>query len=163
MTRIWNYLFYSTWKTQIDFGRKFIQEPFFFLMFKLFPSLRKNERKGLKEFNKLFNNKDSGANLGFAFAYMNFSTMIVYFCVSIYLGKILDIVIVRSTVSYYFFGVILVSYLTNQLLIYRGDTYKKYFNEFEKVSNKSQFYFSAVLFHVVVFTFGILKIFFGWF
>lgn len=159
MIRIWNYFFYSTWKTQTILGKKLFQETIFLVMLKLFPFLKKNEKKGLKEYNKVMNSKEYGLNLGFAFSFMFLTTMVLYTSVCLILVKMLNVE-VEDKMVYYFLAVIALSYLTNELLIYKSDTYKKYFEEFEKVNNKSLIYLSAVLFHLAIIGFGILSIHF---
>ncbi|MFA6924924.1 MAG: hypothetical protein WC223_11815 [Bacteroidales bacterium] len=157
MERIWNYFFYSTWKLQILLGDLLFQKPIYFIILNIFPFLRKNEAKGLKEYKKVMNNKDYGFNIGFAFGFMFLTTMVIYSSICLYIVKLLNIE-VGDTIYYYFIVVVALSYLTNYLLLYRSDAYKKYFDEFDKVNNKSLIYLSAVLFHLGIIGFGILSI-----
>lgn len=159
MEKIWNYFFYSTWYVQLNLGETLIRKPIYFIMLNLFPSLRKNLHKGQKDYNRVMNNKDFGFNIGFAFGFMFLTTMIIYTSICLFLVKLLDIE-VEDTIYYYFFAVVTLSYLTNELLIYRKDIYKKYFDEFEKLNTKSLIYISAILFHLGVIGFGILSIHF---
>lgn len=159
MEKIWNYFFYSTWYVQLNLGESLIRKPIYFIMLNLFPSLRKNLHKGQKDYNRVMNNKDFGFNIGFAFGFMFLTTMIIYTSICLFLVKLLDIE-VEDTIYYYFFAVVALSYLTNYLLLYRSDTYKKHFDEFEKNNNKSRIFLSAVLFHLAIIGFGILSIYF---
>lgn len=105
------------------------------------------------------NNKDFGFNIGFAFGFMFLTTMVIYTSICLFLVKLLNID-VEDTIYYYFFAVVALSYLTNYFFLYRADTYKKHFEEFEKIKNKSRIYLSAVLFHLAIIGFGILSIHF---
>lgn len=158
MRRIWNYFFYSTWKFQISFGEAIIEKPLIYL-FNLVPFLRNNWSKGKNEYKRAMHDKDYGFNIGFAFGFMLLSTMVIYTSICLILVKLLSVE-VGDTIYYYFFAIVTISYLTNELLIYRADTYKKYFDEFEKVSNKPLIYLSAVLFHIGIMCFGILSAYF---
>jgi hypothetical protein len=126
-------------------------------MLNLFPFLRKNMQRGRKEYNRIMNNKDFGFNVGFAFGFMFLTTIIIYTSVCLFIVKLLNIE-VGDTIYNYFVVVVALSYLTNYFFLYRADTYKKYFVEFEKVNNKSRIYLSAILFHLVVIGFGIFSI-----
>jgi hypothetical protein len=159
MERIWNYFFYSTWNLQTNLGEMLIRKPIYFIMLTLFPFLRKNVHNGTKSYNRVMNNKDYGFNIGFAFGFMFLTTMLIYSSLSLYLVELLNIK-VGDTIYYYFIAVVVLSYLTNYLLLYRSNTYKKYFNEFDKINNKSLIYLSSILFHLCVFGFGILSIYF---
>lgn len=157
MERIWNYFFYSTWKTQIFLSYILFERPLVFL-FNLVPFLRKNWYNGKKEYNKVMNSKEYGLNLGFAFGFMFLTTMVIYTSICLFLVKLINIE-VEDTIYYYFVAILVLSYITNELLIYRTDTYKKYFKEFEKINNKSRIYFSAVFFHLTIIGIGILSIY----
>jgi len=155
MERIWNYLFYSTWNLQINLGEILIQKPIHFIMLNLFPFLRKNKQKGVKDYKRVMNNKDYGFNIGFAFGFMFLSTMIIYSSICLYLVKLLNIE-VGDTIYYYFIVVVALSYITNYLFLYRSDIYKKYFDEFDKENSKLNYL--PVVFHTGVVIFGILSI-----
>ena len=157
MERTWNYFFYSTLKLQILLGDLLFQKPIYFIILNVFPFLRKNEAKGLKEYKKVMNNKDYGFNIGFAFGFMFLTTMIIYTSICLYLVKLLNLE-VGDAIYYYFIVIVVLSYATNYLFLYRADTYRKYFDEFEKTSSKSLIYPSAILFHLGIFGFGILSI-----
>lgn len=157
MERIWNYFFYSTWKFQISLGGILIEKPLIYF-FNLIPILRKNWNKGKKEYQRVMHRKDYGFNIGFAFGFMFLTTMVIYTSICLFLVKLLNLE-VGDTIYYYFVAVVALSYLTNYLLLYRSDTYKKYFDEFEKVNNKRLIYLSAVFFHLGIIGFGILSIY----
>lgn len=159
MKRIWNYFFYCTWYVQLNLGETLIRKPIYFIMLNLFPFLRKNLQKGQKDYNRVMNNKDFGFNIGFAFGFMFLTTMIIYTSISLFLVNLLNIE-VGDRIYYYFFAIVAFSYLTNDLLLYRSLTYKKYFVEFEKINNKSQFFISAILFHLGIIGIGILTVHF---
>lgn len=158
MERIWNYFFYSTWYVQLNLGEILIRKPIYFIMLTLFPFLRKNLHLGQKNYNRVMNNKDFGFNIGFAFGFMFLTTMVIYTSICLFLVKLLNIE-VEDKIYYYFFSVVVLSYLTNYLFLYRADTYKKHFEAFEKINNKSLICFSAVLFHLAIIGLGILSIY----
>lgn len=136
MERIWNYFFYSTWKLLKRTGEIFIENPLIYI-FNLVPYLRKNWNKGKKGYKQVMHSKDYGFNIGFAFSFMFLTTVVIYTSICLYLVKLLNIE-VGNTIYNYFLGVIALSYLTNYFFLYRSDTYKKYFNEFDTEYKKKQ-------------------------
>ena len=157
MQRTWNYLLYSTWCLLNSFGEVLFRKPIYFIMLKIFPSLRKNEKKALKSYNKAMNSRDFSFNIAFAYGYMFFTTMIIYTIIFLYLFFFLQIE-VGDNLRYCFFAVVVLSYLTNQILSWRNDKYLKYFAEFDSLSDKAKIYLPAVLFHLGVFLFATLSI-----
>lgn len=158
MERIWNYFFYSTWKVLFKKG-EIVSRSIFFIMFNLFPFLRKNEQAGQKELNKFMNNKDSGLNIGFAYNFMLLTTLVIYTSFCLIVVQLLNIV-VGDAIYYYYFIIAGLSYLTNYLFLYHKSKYIKYFKEFEKIDRKVIIYISAVLFHLTIFCLGVLTIHF---
>ena len=158
MKRIWNYFFYSTWYVQLNLGEILIRRPIYFIMLTLFPFLGKNLHLGQKNYDRVMNNKDFGLNIGFAFGFMFLTTMVIYTSICLLLVKLLNIE-VEDNIYYYFFSVVVLSYSTNYLLLYRADNYKKYFEAFEKINNRPLICFSAVLFHLAIIGLGIFSIY----
>ena len=158
MIKIWNYFFYSTWQLHFAVGSYLIQESIFRFA-RHIPFMRKNLKKGRKEFHKVMHDLDTGMNLGLSFKAMLTSTMIVY--TTVFLTLVIKLNInVKETLYYYCFLVLGLAYLTNYILLYKADVYKKYFVEFEKINNKSIVYFSAVFFHLGAIVFCLLLIYF---
>lgn len=157
MQRVWNYFLYSTWKLLNKSGEELIQKPIYFIILKFFPFLRKNEEKGLKSFKRVMNDKDFSFNISFAFGYMFFTTMIIYAVICLYVCSYFQIE-VGDKLYYYFIAVVVLSYITNQILSWRNNVYLKYFDEFEK-SKSPIIYLSAVLFHLGVAIFTVLSIY----
>ena len=146
MEKFWNYFFYATWKSNVAFGR-FVLKYGFYIIFNLFPFLRKNEKRGKIEFIKLMEDKDSGVNLGHAFGFMYVSTFLVYS--AIYFAIIIPLEFENENIGFSLFIImIFLAYFTNYILIYRADIYKKYFVQFEKIENQYLIYVSAILFHI---------------
>ena len=158
MERIWNYFFYSTWKFQILLGGILIEKPLIYL-FNLIPFLKGKWSKGKKEYEKFMHNKDYGANIGFAFSFMFLTTTVIYTIICLFLVNLVNIE-VGDKIYYYFYTVAALSYITNYFFLYRGDIYKKHFEEFEKSNQKSSIYLSALGFHLGVIGLGILSIHF---
>ena len=158
MQRAWNYLLYSTWCLLNFLGEVLFRKPIYFIMLKVFPFLKKNKKKALSSYNKTMNSRDFSFNIAFAYGYMFMTTMIIYVIIFMYSGYFLHIE-VGDNLHYYFIAVVVLSYLTNQILSWRKDVYLKYFNDFDKVDNKSQIYLTAVLFHLGVLLFAVLSIY----
>lgn len=157
MQKVWNYLLYSTWRLLCISSKILIEQPLNRAL-SIVPFFRKNIQKGKKEHRKIMDDRDFSFNIAFAFGYMFFTTMIIYVVIFMYLGYFLHIE-VGDNLLYYFIAVVALSYLTNQILSWRKDLYLKYFNEFDKVNNKSQIYLHAVLFHLGIFLFAVLSIY----
>jgi hypothetical protein len=159
MKRIWNYFFYSTWKIQDKFARNFIEKPLIEI-FSLIPYFKNNWEKGRKAHQIIMHSKNYGTGIGFAFSFMFLTTCVIYLCICILLTKVLTCETSVESGKYFFFGIIGLSYLTNQMLLYSNDTYKRYFDEFEKVDKKTVFLLSAIAFHLGVVGIGILFIYY---
>jgi hypothetical protein len=157
MQKVWNYFFYCTWKLQIAIIENIIEKPITYL-FNLVPFFKNNWQRGRSGYQKLMNNKDSGINIGFAFAFMFLTTVIIYFSISLYLTSILKLDFVNK-VEVYLLIIVGLSYLTNYLFLYRSDNYKNYFVVFDKLKNISNVYISAILFHLIIISLGILSIY----
>lgn len=158
MIKIWNYFFYSTWQLHFAIGTYLIQEPIFRVA-RHIPFMRKNLKKGRKEFHKVMHDLDTGMNLGYSFKAMLWSTFFIYSTFFYVVFSSLNINI--GDLPYYCFLLVLcLAYLTNYILLYRADVYKKYFVEFDKIQNKSIVYFSAIFFHLGVFGLCALLIYF---
>ena len=157
MQRTWNYFLYSTWKLLNLLGEVLIQKPIYCIILNTFPFLRKNETKGLKSYKRVMTDRDFSFNIAFAFGYMFFTTMIIYTVIFLYLCHFFQIE-VEDKIYYYFIAVVVLSYLTNEILSWRKDVYLKYFTEFDKVNNKSMIYLNAVLFHLGISIFAVLSI-----
>lgn len=156
MEKIWNYFFYCTWEFQKFFSQYFIEKPVVYL-FKFIPYLQNNWDKGKSDYNRIFHNKNYGIGVGFAFSLMFSKAMIIYASICLFAVKILDVT-VGDTFRYYFVSVLILSFFTNQFLLYRKSKYKKYFKEFEKIEKKSRIYYSAFLFHLGIWCFGLVSV-----
>lgn len=126
-------------------------------MLKFFPSLRKNKKAALSSYKKAMNSKDFSFNIAFAYGYMFFTTMFIYAVLFLYLGYFLQLEI-GDNLHYWFIAVVVLSYLTNQILSWSNDKYLKYFDEFDSINDKAKIYLPAVLFHVGVLLFTALSI-----
>ncbi len=157
MQKVWNYFFYCTWKLQITIIENIIEKPLTYL-FNLVPFFRNNWNRGRSEYKRLMNNEDSGFNIGFAFAFMFLTTVIIYSSFCLFLVTILKLDFVDK-IEVYLLIIVGLSYLTNYLFLYRSDTYKNYFVEFGKLNKVSIVYISAVFFHLIIFFLGILSIY----
>lgn len=158
MQKAWTYLLYSTWRLLCVSSEILIEKPLSRVL-SIVPFFRKNLKKGKHTHRKIMDNRDFSFNIAFAFGYMFFTTMIIYVIIFMYLGYCFKIDDVDDNLLYYFIAVVVLSYLTNQILSWRKDVYLKYFNEFDKVNNKPQIYLHAVLFHLGVFLFAVLSIY----
>jgi len=65
---------------------------------------------------------------------------------------------VGDNLHYWFIGVVVLSYLTNQVLSWGNDKYLKYFAEFDNINEKTKIYLPAILFHVGVLLFTALSV-----
>jgi hypothetical protein len=157
MQRIWNYFLYSTWKLLNKLGDVLFQKPIYFILLNIFPRLRKNEKRGLKSYKQVMNDSDLSFNIAFSFGYMFFTTMIIYFLLFVYVYHLFHIAI-SDKLYPNFIAIVVLSYLTNEILSWRNDKYLKYFDEFDKISKKPMIYLSAILFHLGVITIAILTI-----
>jgi len=156
MQKTWNYLFYSTWKLHNRASEIFIF-PLIFIFNKI-SFFRKNwHSKGEEEYNRIIKSKDLGLNVLFSYYCMLMTTSIIYSVFFMYVWYALQIE-VGNNIYYYFIAVVVLSYLTNEILSWRKDVYLKYFTEFDKVNNKSLIYLPAILFHLGVAVFAVLSI-----
>jgi magnesium-transporting ATPase (P-type) len=122
------------------------------------PFFRKNLEKGKKKHRNIMDNRNLSFNISFAFGYMFFTTMIIYAIIFLYLCFFLQIE-VGNNLYYWFIAVVVLSYLTNQILSWRNDKYLKYFTKFDTLNDRTKVYLSAVLFHLGVFVFAALSIY----
>lgn len=157
MQRVWNYFLYSTWWLLNQLGEKLFRKPIHGTMYKLFPFLRKNKGKAYSSYKKTMNDRDFSFNIAFAFGYMFFTTMFIYADLFLYLGHFLQLEVGKN-LHYWFIGVVVLSYLTNQVLSWGNDKYLKYFAEFDNINDKKKIYLPAVLFHVGVLLFTALSV-----
>lgn len=157
MQRTWNYIFYSTWKLLNKLGEVLFQKPIYFILLNIFPRLRKNEKRGLKSYKRVMNDRDLSFNIAFSFGYMFFTTMIIYTVIFLYVCHFFQIE-AGENLYYYFIAVVVLSYLTNEILSWRNDKYLKYFAKFDSINKKSLIYLPAVLFHLGVIVFAVLSI-----
>jgi hypothetical protein len=121
------------------------------------PFFRKNLEKGKDEHRKIMDNRNLSFNIAFAFSYMFFTTMFIYAVIFLYLGYFLQLE-VGENLRYWFIAVVVLSYLTNQILSWKNDRYLKYFTEFDSVNDKIKIYLPAILFHVGVLLFTALSV-----
>lgn len=122
----------------------------------LVPFFRKNLEKGKEDYRKVMNNKGEGLNIGFAFGIMFLTTSVIYVSIGLWIGKLLNKEVDNSA-YFYFITMLVAAYLTNEMLLYRSNVYKRYFRKFERVQNPTIIYLSAILFHVGVFCLGVLS------
>lgn len=155
MKKIWNYFFYSTWRSLASLGTITIEKPIVYF-FTMIPFFKKNWDKGKKKYHRYMHNKESGVNINFAFTSMFITTMVIFTSICMISIKLLKIKVEHTNYNY-FWAVVALSYFTNYFALYHADTYKIYFVEFQKITNNKQFYIAAVLFHTIVMVLGILS------
>jgi hypothetical protein len=155
MKKIWNYIFFSTWRSLTSLGIMVIERPIVYF-FTMIPFFKNNWDKGKKKYNRYMHNKESGLNINFAFSFMFSTTMVIFTSICMICAKLFEIK-VGDTIYYYFWALVALSYFTNYFALYQSDTYKTYFIEFEKTNNNKQFYITAILFHTSVIALGILS------
>lgn len=155
--KIWNYLFYLTWSLLNEVGLRFIQIPLQRVIFFIFPTLREKRNEIEKAAISTMADTDKGFNLGFAFVLMFSATTLVYVVICIYTIGQFDSDVDKH-LHYYFIGILSMAYLTNYLLLWRSDKYKKYFKEFDKTTIGKMKYMYIILFHLGITTFFILLI-----
>lgn len=158
MQKIWNYLLYSTWRLLNFLGEVLFRKPIHFIMLKIFPSLKKNEKRALDSYNMVMNGKDFSFNMAYAYGQMFMTTMIIYAIILLYFGYFFKVDI-GDKLYHYFLAIVVLSYLTNQMLSWRNDKYLVYFSEFDIKYSKRRAYITAILFHLGVFSFAILSIY----
>lgn len=158
LIRIWNYVFYLTWKLLNKIGVNFIQKPLLKFLYFVFPALSKKQDEIEKSSISTMVDVDKGFNLGFAFVLMFSATTLIYAIICIYTIGQLDSN-VDGNLQYYFIGILSLAYLTNYLLLWHSDNYKKYFKEFNRVTIAKTNYLYVVLFHFGVTVFFVLIIF----
>lgn len=156
MQRTWNYIFYSTWKLLCVSSQNLIEKPLGKVL-SIVPFFRKNLKKGKKVHRRIMDSRNLSFNIAFSFGYMFFTTMIIYAIIFMYLGYYLKLE-VGDKLYYWFIAVVILSYLTNEILSWRNDKYLKYFAEFDSINKKSMIYLPAVLFHLGVIVFAVLSI-----
>jgi len=156
MQRTWNYIFYSTWKLLCVSSQNLIEKPLGKVL-SIVPFFRKNLKKGKKVHRRIMDSRHLSFNIAFSFGYMFFTTMIIYAIIFMYLGYYLKLE-VGDKLYYWFIAVVILSYLTNEILSWRNDKYLKYFAEFDSINKKSMIYLPAVLFHLGVIVFAVLSI-----
>jgi hypothetical protein len=140
----------------VQFGETLIEKPLIYVFTKI-PLFRDNWEKGKKEYKAIIHGKN-GLNVGFAFSSMFVSTIwlaVSILAVSSYFFEIK----VRENSSYYAITVLVFSYIVNQFLLYKSDKYKLYFKEFERKRSNVAVTFLGVLFHLVIWTWGLLSIY----
>jgi len=156
MQRIWNYLLYSTWRLLCYMSINLIERPLFKVL-SVFSFFRKNIEKGKETHRKVMDNRNLSFNIAFAFGYMFFTTMFIYATIFLNVGYFFQLE-VGDNLYYWFIAVVILSYLTNQILSWSNDKYLKYFAEFDKINNM-KIYLSSVLFHVGVLLFTALSVY----
>jgi len=154
MKKRWNYFFYSTWLLQSVFGKMIIEKPLEYFFSKI-PFLHNNWTKGRKEYDRLVHSKNNSMNIGFAFGFMFLSTLIIYSCLCLFVVNFCGVTI-GENIYLYFYSIVILSYMTNYVFIYRLNAYKQYFNEFKSIEPKSKIYVSAILFHGTIILIGVL-------
>jgi len=158
LMKIWNYLFYLTWNLLNKAGLTLIQRPIQKLIFFIFPTLSRKRDEIEKAAISTMADIDKGLNLGFAFVLMFSATTLMYVIICIYTIGQFDSN-VDDNLHYYFIGVLSMAYLTNYLLLWKSNNYKKYFKEFDKTTINKINYLYIILFHLGVTAFFILSIY----
>lgn len=157
IAKIWNYLYYLTWNLLQVLGKVLIERPLAYV-FSFIPFLRKNWKKGKKGYDSFVNGRELSINMAYAFAFMFVTTALIYATICIYVVRLFEIKD-DNNLHYYFIGILSMAYLTNYLLLWRSDKYKKYFKEFDKTTIVKMNYLYIVLFHLGITTFFILSIY----
>ncbi|PJB58724.1 MAG: hypothetical protein CO098_07130 [Bacteroidetes bacterium CG_4_9_14_3_um_filter_41_19] len=158
LKEIWNYLFYLTWSLLNKMALEFIQRPLQKVIFFLFPTLKRKRYEIEIAAISTMSDTDSGFNLGFAFGFMYLTTTIIYAIICIYTVGQFDSN-VDDHLHYYFIFVLSLAYITNHLLLWRSDIYKKYFEKFDKTLISKMSYLYVILFHIGIAAFFILTIY----
>lgn len=157
MERIWNYLFYLQWKFLNGFAKKIIQQPIIHIL-NLVPFFRENLKKGKKNLERFTNDPKLGINSSFAFSHMFLTTSILYAILFINVIFFSKFDIPPKMLYYLFIAVFGLSYVTNYLLLKRGDIYLKYFKEFGDRPFPSWHYIYLFIFHIGSLVLGILSV-----
>lgn len=157
MKGIWNYLFYLQWRLLNRLGSKFIQQPIHSVLYFFFPKIRKNKNEIDKSYSSVVNDSTQGFNLGFAFSHLFLTTAVIYSIICLYFNVLIDFKL-RENLKYFLIGVMLLSYLTNYLLLWRKDNYLKYFKKYKQKTFHRVEYLYLVMFHLIVWTIGVFSV-----
>lgn len=153
----WNYLFFSTWLLNIRLGEILIERPLIFIV-NLSPFLRKRWEKGKNSFEKFKKDLDIGESILFSKYYMLSAATGFYGSLCVHTERYFDFAN-KSELLYYFFASVLLSWITNYLLLDYKSKYKRYFKLFAKSGNNKMFYVWGILFYLGVLIFFIFTIF----
>lgn len=147
--KFWNKLFYLTWKGQNYIGEVLFQRSIHYFIAAIFPAVRKNKME--RDYKSVINDRNKGLNIGFAFQVMFLTTAIIY---TILLFSVLFSLNLRlkENLIYILVTIVTLSYLTNYILLYKGDKYLKYFKEFDEQPVNKSLYLLATLLHLGVFS-----------
>ena len=162
--RLWSYLLYATWKTLCVAGIKLIERPLIKILY-MIPSnfylvsyFRSNWEKGKKIHRRIVDNPEISINIIFAIRLMYALTTCIYISIFLWIKYFLNFTVGKHLL-YWVGAILVINYLTNELLLFHNDKYLKYFSEFEKsIKNKRKIYLHAILFHVVVLLFTVLTL-----
>ncbi|MBC9811459.1 hypothetical protein H9Y05_03125 [Crocinitomicaceae bacterium CZZ-1] len=157
MERYWNYLFYLQHKLLNVIGVKYFQRPLSYIIFFIFPKLKKKKKEILNAAASSIDHKEMGFNLGFAFSHMFLTTVVIFSIICLYVTVLINYKI-KEDIKYFITGVLLLSYLLNYWLLWKKDIYLTYFKKFEKQPFSQWHYLYIIFFHLGVWGFGILSI-----
>jgi len=158
MIRFWNYLFYAHWRLLNGLGSKLIQQPIQSILSVFFPKIKKKKKEIKRGYSTAVEDPKQGLNLGFSFQLLFVTTTIVYGIICLYITVLLDYKI-RKDFVFFLIGTLGLAYLSNYLLLWREDRYLKYFKIFENESFSRIHYLNVILFHLSIWTFGILSVY----
>ncbi len=160
MKKLWNYIFYSTWKTHKIIGEKLFEKPLkYILSYVAFFS--NNLKKGEAYYRNFVDNKEMGFNIMLAYRCMLSTTMILLAGIEICVFFLFNLEVYEDVNIIYFFSTFIFSYFLNELLLgVNRDKYINYFIEFEKNENSKMEYVICFLFHLGAIVFCISAIIF---
>jgi len=143
LEKLWNYIYYITWhvlnRTTLCINQ-WLRRNLIWIFGKKVQLIDAAVTRGM-------NNDDYGINLGYAFAIMYQTTIYIIFIILINLHY-LDYFNINGYTIYHFFGIIMLAYFINYLLLWRKDKFKKYFKEFQGVNKGTLGYIFVIFIHV---------------
>ncbi len=156
--RLWNYIYYCTWGLLNIFNNTFIKQPISFFV-EYFPKLKRNWEIGAKDLESFVNGRDLSVNMSYSFTIMFLSTNMLLISLSLFLVPLFDSNSSEHLLVYFFIlpGI---SYIFNNLLLWKDDHFKEYFEIFDSQPIKKAHYFYTLLFHFSMFIILICSIHF---
>ncbi len=132
MFKVWNYLFYLTWRIHCRLINVLIEYSLVHV-FNLIPFFRKRWEKGQKYFQEYIYDRDVGITIRYSFSLMTLTTMLTCMFICWCLMELFNI----NSLRHYFIVILLmIPCVTNYFLLWHSDIYIKYFDIFDKKNNQ---------------------------